>query len=349
MPVRQPKPKRIGLRSARRGISKTIAELAVLKTSEAQVLSAAVEHRGDVLATVARISDKEAGLRAQIARIETEPENARVEGMKVEERKLDGEIKEVELRLYEMRARQRVLRGEIREAENSVQAKLSSYNNALALAEREARGFLARPPPEGGRVKMGVWTLPRERRTLEMVREMYGDEEESLKGRIEDVVKEREALEEGGRVWGDVVAEVMGVEEGLRAEMGRMGEGKREREKGMRRVLEGMGMARVRVEEKMGVAVERGWRLLVCAIGAEGEALGEGIAVLEGALRAVSGAGTGGEGDLIGDEGHDCQGVVQGPNNDGGGALLDRSEDEDDGPGPELLIEEHEDPRGQAF
>ena len=358
-PVRQPKPRRIGLGSARRGISRTMAELAVLKTQEAAALAVEIDRRVEVLATVDGILAKGAGLRAQIQKIESESASEQsLRGMQSEEASLDAEIKEVEGRLYAMRSRQRVLRLEISGVENGVQAKLSSYRNALGLAEKEARGLVARPLLEGERravvrVQTGLWALPRERRTLEMVREHYGEEEGVMKGLVEGVENEREALEEGGEVWGEVMEAVMGVEEALRMEMKRMREATRE--VGMKRILERMGEAIRKIEDKLLVADQKGWNLLVAAIGAEAEALREGYRVLEGALREAVGDEEQSENvpeDLLGEEGvggkeetgeHGLEELENGlkPNNTG--TLLDRSEEEDDGPGPELLIEDHED------
>ena len=331
-----------------------MADLAVLKTQEAQALELEVEKREDVLSAAARIADKDAGLRAQIQKIEAEPANERVRGLKLEERALDDEIKEVELRLYEMKARQRVLRQEVQGLENGVQAKLSSYRNALGLAEKEAQRFVARPLLEGERtvkVKTGLWALPKDRRTLEMVREYYGDESEDMRKQIEQIERERDALEEGKEVWGEVVEAVMGVEEALRAEMKNLQE--MTREAGMKRVLRRMTEAKGDIEGKLGFAEGKGWNLLVAAIGAEVEALHEGFEVMEGALRESAGGDH--RENLVGDGAHDMSGQTAKANGHGleelggrkehnvAGAPSGRFEDEDDGPGPDLLVEEHED------
>ncbi len=202
MPVRQPKPKHIGLRSARKGISRTMADLAVLKTEEAQTLELEVERREDVIAGAASIAKKDAGLREHIRNIETEPASERVRGLNEEEKALDLEIKETELRLYEMKARGRVLKHEVQSLENGMQAKLSSYRNALGLAQKEAQQFVAKPLLEGersSRVKTGLWALPKERRTLEMVREHYKDESSIIKRQIGKVERSNKRWRRGKR------------------------------------------------------------------------------------------------------------------------------------------------------
>lgn len=356
MPVRQPKPKRIGLRSARRGISRTMAELAVLKTQESEALAVESDRRAEALSAVNRTLEKEAGLRAQIQKIEDESmSEQRLQGMKVEEASLDADIKEVEGRLYEMKARQRVLKLEISGVENRAQAKLSSYRNALGLAEKEAKGLLARPLLEverESRVKTGLWALPKERRTLEMMREHYGEEEGAIKGQIEGLEKERDALEEGGEIWAEVVETVMEVEEALRREMKSLQE--ETREVGMKRILERMKEALTKIEESLMAADEKGWNLLVAAIGAEAEALGEGYKILEGALHEAAGndqgseipkdvAGRGQDGREAETGKHGLEELGNGVNPHVSGPISTKSEEDDDGPGPELLIEDHED------
>ena len=353
MPVRQPKPKRIGLRSARNGISRTMADLAVLKTEEAQVLELGVERREEVIAGATRISEKDAGLREHIRKIETEPASERVRGLREEEKALDVEIKETELRLYRLRAKQRVMKHEVQSLENGMQAKLSSYRNALGLAEKEAQQFVAKPLLEGertARVKSGLWALPKERRTLEMVREYYGDETEIMKRQIEEVGKERRALEEGQEVWKDVVDVVLRMEETLRTEMKNMQEDTREA--GMRRILGRLGKAKGKVERQMALAEDRGWNLLMVAIGAEVEALEEGFKVLEDALQKTRGETQ--EEDLLRDDpGHERDRrrdvaekvhpeAPDGPDTNGPNTRLGRSEEEDDEPGPELLVQAEE-------
>ena len=349
MPIRQPKPKKIGLRSARRGIGRTMSDLARIKDEEARVLEEELEKRDDCVTSIDRISAKSEGLRQQIETIEQEPANTRIAELKGTEKALGTEIHDLETRLYEMKARQRHLLREIQGAENSVQSKLSSYKNALQLAEKEARDFLARPPyQETSRKGEGVWALPAPRRTLEMAREQFVDERTGLGSHIQGVSREREALEEGGKVWGDVVREVSDVEGLLQVEMRALQiqrEGRRA-EEGMRSILERMRVAQRSIEDSLHNAEKRDWKLLVCCIGAELEALIEGQGVLREAFRA--------SGMHVELEEHppDSQKARFEP----GASLVDtngsversenrseeRSEDEDDGPGPDLLISQDE-------
>ena len=342
LPIRQPKVKKIGLRGARRGISRTMSDLARIKDEEARVLEEELEQRDAYVSSVERISAKSEGLRQQIKTIEQEPANTRIAELKSTEKALGTEIHDLETKLYEMKARQRHLLREIQGAENSVQSKLSSYRNALQLAEKEARDFLTRPPYQGTSQKgESVWALPAQRRTLEMAKEQFVDERMGLGRRFKSVVREREALEEGGKMWGDVVREVGDVEGLLQVEMrglqkqrlGRMAE------EGMKRILERMRDAQHAIEGCLHTAEERNWRLLVSCIGAELEALIEGQGVLKEAFEA-SGVHVELDGEHA--KGQQARNEPSTSLVDTNGRSEDRSEDEDDGPGADLLISQDE-------
>ena len=363
IPVRQPAQKKPGLRSARRGISRVISELAGVKWEEVKALSEEAEAVENVSATVESFETKIVGLKGKIQGIEDEDEKKRIEGMKKEEVALGRDIQELETRLFQMRNRQKALGREIESLTSGLQSRLSSYEAALSLAEKEIVSFVARPPPVvSNEAKEAVWALPRERRTLGMVGEWCGETKEGLMGQMESAQSEAKALEEGGEVWREVVKVVDGVEEALRKEMGRMedplvGIVNERPENGMKGMLEVMGKARERVEEKLDLAEKRDWRLLLCCVGAELEALIEGQAVLEGAMEmAREGRGERdlGNGRSEGRENgatykapsfvddmstpiprpQEPPSLLQGP--------MERSEDEDDEPGPELLISHHE-------
>ena len=359
VPVRQPVKRKLGLRGARRGISRAISDLADLKLQEARVLEDEVSQRDDVLYTVQGFERKSAGLQGHIRDIESEDTTRQVNTLQAEEKVLGSEIHELETRLYEMKARQRHLLREIDGLNNSVQSKLSSYKSALALAEKDIKTFLARPSLQSANhtaAATGIWSLPRERRTLEMAKEHYTDEKHALRERFSAVEAEKEALEDGGAVWEEVVQEVSHVEKMLREEMqhmqGPLLETGNEQQpaEGMKKILQTMQKARSRIESKLDLAETKNWKLLVCCIGAELEAMVEGQGVLEGALEAASSRGElgrekgkgglngNGTGALLSEERPDLEHANELLNVEG-----ERSEDEDDGPGPELLISHHDD------
>lgn len=359
VPVRQPPQRKIGLRRARNGIAQAISDLGNLKCEESRILGDEVAEREGIISTISGFERKSTGLRTQIQEIESEDTSRHVENLKAEERTLGNSIHDIETRLYEMKARHRHLIREIDGLNNSVQSKLSSYQSALSLAEKDIQRFLSRPPVETSTNRTtGVWALPKERRTLEMAKEHYNEEQQTLKAQREAVEAEQCALEEGKVVWEEVVRQVDLVEKSLREEMHRMQSRtararKNETSQGMRQILQMMHNSRKELESKLDLAETNNWKLLVCCIGAELEALIEGQTVLEGALEAsMAGQESYSEAAPKGNTGvHAAEGAliddstsVSSPQDllSPTRGFLGRSEDEDDGPGPELLISQHE-------
>ncbi|KAL2024941.1 hypothetical protein VTK56DRAFT_3640 [Thermocarpiscus australiensis] len=158
-----------------------------------------------------------------------------------------------------------------------------------------------------------------ERRTVEMAREWWEGEVALLERRKAEVDRERAALEEGVEVWKGAVKLVSEFEAGLRREMRGGGDamqmhqdkGKAREgdfttrtappapEQAMYAQLDKMGAVITGLEERLHVAEEKGWNLLVCAIGAELEAFRQAESLLREALRAagVDDGGTSNGGD----------------------------------------------------
>ena len=358
VPVRQPAKRKLGLKGARRGIARAISDLASLKIEEGRVLEGELLQRAEAINTVQRIEAKTVGLKEHIDKIGSEETTRQVEVLKGEEKTLDLEIRVLETQLWEKKARHRRLLQDIENLDSGVQSKLSSYQSALTMAEKESRRFLERPPVWGNRIAKttGLRALPAERRTLQMAREQYTEEQVILRKHFDDVETEKAALEDGSGVWNEVVEEVNGVEKLLRQEMQGMkaplvqenGDGNSRG--GMRRILEQMSKARSRIESKLEVCEARDWKLLICCIGAELEAMTEGQRVLQSAFEStqrsedeeyvskdgnvhVTGTTSVSPIDL---SAHLQQLGKHTPPEPRG--VLDRSEDEDDGPGPDLLI-----------
>ena len=376
VPPRQPGKKRLGLQGARKGIARTITALSSLKSEEVGVLEDEVTKQDDLLFMVEGFEQKSTGLQDQIREIESEESSKRVADLKQEEQALGSDIHQLETKLYEMKARHRHLLLEIDGLNSRVQSKLSSYQSALAMTQKDIRAFLARPPMDNtSATTTGIWTLPKERRTLEMAKEDCAEKQQSLQRRCEDVQAEITALDNGSAIWKEVVDEVTAVEQALRTEMQNMQTPSSKTTKGpvaarsaaaaqgMQKILQMMQTARALLESKLDHAETRNWRLLIVCIGAELEALSEGQSVLEGALessrkveqkgkqRSQDGAGfdssqrNGGaastieDGPLIDDtalgpSSHDDSSPARG--------FLEGCEDEDEGPGPELLISQHD-------
>ena len=376
-PTRHAKSKPLSLNGARRGIGQAISSLTALKTQESEILQTELEARTQDILAINKFTTKQDGLRDAIATISSQQSSQRLEEMRSEEQSLNHEIQDLEDKLAQMRARKQYLVREIRGLESSVGAKLSSYTESLRLVEQEAKRWLSRPPVNTLRnnrdakgkenEETSLWQLPKERRTLGMAREWAMGEEELYKNRLETVETERQALEDGGDLWMEVRKIVGGVEKGLRDTLKAGGSGSKDMEK----VLGDMVVAKGAVDRVLRESEKKGWRLLVACVGAEAEALGEGMDVLRGALEAENGDShshqyqqphvrqhkhqnedrgrdRNREGDLLGEAndldefkrstGEDCVADMTTTHE-----TAQKSEDDDDGPGPDLLISHLED------
>ncbi len=364
VPVRQPVRKRVGLRSARQGISRAMRELAEIKSEEAQVFDSDMSERDNVLAQVEGWEQKRKGLESEISGIQSNEEGRRMPELAREAGRMEAEIKELETRLYEMRAKHRVVTAEISQIENSVQSKLSSYKASLSIVDSQVRRFLAKPPlsttlrrPD----ESSLFALPAKRRTLDMAREHWQTERVELAKKKEEVVVERNALEDGVIVWNDVVSEVTTFEKRLRLDMQRMGPISQAipsdsddhgiPSSGMDKVLRDMDQVILRIESKLKLAEAKDWKLLVCCIGAELGAFKEGKEILQKALDVAASQSTHEMPSQSDDEGVRLDRDRRGSDellNHGLEELhrpaletsngTERSEDEDEDPDPELLI-----------
>lgn len=323
IPIRQPARRKIGLHGARRGITRAISSLAHLKSSQATLLSSELDEKSSDLFTVQSLSAKQSNLAEQIRAIEQRKDaSGRISEMKKEKKVLDEEIRELKDRLWQMKARQDKLLGDIQGLENRVESQLSSYKAALELAKKEARSLLRRAPRAtatitanvviGGQYRKsteeGIWSLPPDRRTLPMAEEHFLEEQQTLRKLIEAAKFEQTECEEGAQVWEDVVRSVSAVETMLRTEMQRNthsstppprppllhheiqpddtnNESTESSPEAKMKKFHGEIHRSIHfLESKLGLARQRGWKLLDVCISAEVEAMREGEQVLTDAL-----------------------------------------------------------------
>ncbi|KAL8857944.1 MAG: hypothetical protein Q9178_005563 [Gyalolechia marmorata] len=368
------------LQGARQEIRTAISDLHALKQQNADLVATDLQTATREVEYITALQTKKSKLESAIHEMETSDRSAELDALAKEEEMLGRKIHDLENQLFEMRGRLRVVRQGLREGRNREEAEVSSFRGSLELVGREEREVL-----EGGRRKRktvlgavtgkggkgkgeGVWDLPPKRRTLAMVGEFYDGEREVLRKKLEGVENESRALEEGGRVWDDVVREVGNVERMLESQMNvglhndnnRAGWDDRDRERGrgdgIRSVLEAMAHAREKIGEKLKLAESKGWNLLVVCVGAELEALVEGEEVLRGVLGLEGGVGDG--------EGSVGVGAGNNGSSGGGGKATELNDfrgldmmhgdkgmvedtDDDDEPGPELLLSMQEDDIGQ--
>ena len=298
MPVRQPAAKKIGLLAAREGIFKSIYDLLKLREEERGLLSTRDDERSDALIEIEGFSSKRAGLQETISSIGNSRDSQCPTELRNEAHALESEIHDLETKLYEMKAKHQHVVREISEIENSVESKLSSYKGSLSLLESNIRNYLQNPPlqPLSTTDDSSFYTLNPKRRTLDMAREHWKTEQEKLHSRQSDVESEIQALEAGGGVWKQVVMDVTGFEKRLRAEMRRSLQAQsqvldrdellksKDNSEPAKAVLDDLKSITHRVESHLNFAEEHDWKLLVCCIAAELEALREARVMLSDAF-----------------------------------------------------------------
>ncbi|KAI2708490.1 hypothetical protein CBS147332_6551 [Penicillium roqueforti] len=295
VPARQPTPKKIGLRAAREGIFQSIYDLLKLREEEREILISQTNERENALHDIQSFLSRRNGLEDAITTIHGDEESRRSKQLEQEARNLETDIHELETRLYEMKAKHRHLANEISHINNSVDAKLSSYTQSLSLLDSDIRNYLRDPPIQPLSQSSGESTfhsLNPKRRTLDMAQEHWNTEQVGLHSRQQQVDAEILALEEGGGIWKQVVSAVTGFEKRLQANMRHyveMTTPTTESEVStptgykdglVRSILDDLKSTTHRVESHLELAEDKDWKLLVCCIAAELEALREARGLL---------------------------------------------------------------------
>jgi hypothetical protein len=347
-------------------------EFVLLKEEELKVLNEQGRRREQAIRKVIVLEDKKAGLNNQIAEIKNEEGAQLANSIKVEAENLESEIKRLEDELAEKKARHRHLISQASQRENSVQSKLSSFETSMKILDSEIKGFLKQPPIEQSllvgddeAVPAGdFYALNPKRRTLDLAKDHWQGEGAMLRDRKKDVTAEMTALREGSEMWRDILTAISGFEKWLRKQTNELSRILPDEPNDMSSALTRIDSMINMLEQRNQLAEERGWNLLVCAIGAELEAYRGGKALLSRSLGLAS------------ENGEDSQGTLEseliqydGVNENGRGlhgsneslkatmlamnGALDilpqempsrgsrpdsRSESEDEGPGPDFLI-----------
>ncbi|KAJ5090630.1 hypothetical protein N7532_009314 [Penicillium argentinense] len=288
LPARHPVPKHIGLKAARQGIFQSIYDLLKLREEEREILCTQTDERDNALHEIQGFTSTRTGLEETISNIRNNRENQRAKSLQEEARTLETDIRELETRLYEMKARHRHIVSQISHIENSVEAKLSSYTEALSLLQKDIQNYLRDPPvqPLSQRKNESTfYALNPKRRTLEMAQEHWQTEQDSLHKRQQEVDAEIMALEEGGGVWKQAIADISGFEKRLRTSMRRYikletqsntmeeSQGGGTKEEIAAGVTADLDQITKKLESYLERAESKDWKLLVCCIAAELEAL----------------------------------------------------------------------------
>jgi hypothetical protein len=299
-PGSRPAKKRLGLRSARKGLYTTITALSGIKREELQSLDAEVEDAERKLQQIDTWGTKRKGLEDASSGVDEGEDTVRVQRLRQEADVLQDSIQEVEVQLADMKAKHRKLVRQIAAAENSTQAKLASYTQSISLLEADVQKFLSLQPSvpqprlEASNGQLSIWQLPPKRRTLEMAKAYFAEERDSTIERRRQVEQEKEALELGGKMWMDVAVSVTEFEKRVRAEMsgadmansGHAWDDQPQSSPGerLKELLVQMDTVIEDLESKLHTAEEKNWKLLIAAIGAELDALRQGRTILKGVL-----------------------------------------------------------------
>lgn len=311
IPVRQPKSnKPRGLRFARTGLRRTISSLTQLKAEEDAHVDEALVARRKALNQLERLKMRQDSVSTELKALEDDSEEPLGQELRELGSRYDSvseEIRELEEKLKALRNQRRWLRDTMEEVKNRREAGLSGYRGALKDVDSEVTALMHRPPIQpldlealqpGGRGKtsptggLEFMRLIPERRTLEMAKAWWEAEVTVLEQRKAKIEEDRQALEEGGAVWTEVMRLVSDYESRLRQLMkGEMPEtspkGKDKvpsQDEVIRSQLPEMEKIAEDLERHMHHAEDNHWNLLICAIGAELEAFSGAIDMLKSAL-----------------------------------------------------------------
>ncbi|KAL2836557.1 hypothetical protein BJY01DRAFT_54678 [Aspergillus pseudoustus] len=295
VPVRQPAAKKIGLRAAREGIFTSMYDLLRLREEEHELLSFRLEERDVGLHEIETFSTKRSALESSISAINDNRDSQLSQELREESIKLETEIHEVENKLSQMKARHHHVVQELHQIENTVESKLSSYKESLSLLDSDIRRFLKSPPVKPSVMSTdseSFYSLKPSRRTLEMAQEYWEQEQSELQHRQKEVTTEIEALDEGGGLWKEVVENISGFEKRLKRTMRQsilsqsqllqrdISSNSNAESDMIRGIMEHLSQTTDLVEQHLDYAEERDWKLLVCCISAELEALREARGLL---------------------------------------------------------------------
>ncbi|KJR82402.1 uncharacterized protein SPSK_03110 [Sporothrix schenckii 1099-18] len=149
IPVRQPKPRKLGLRAARAGLARSISLLADLKAEEDESLTMALQARKRALAHLRRLASRRSDIARELQFLETddaEPLTRELATLRSAHASTTQQITELEDQLTMLRQRKRTLEGRIEDAVNQRESGLSGYRGALKDVDAQLTAVLRRPP-----------------------------------------------------------------------------------------------------------------------------------------------------------------------------------------------------------
>lgn len=288
-PVRQPIGKPTSLRAARRGIRDSLLELAEIKQDELEACAVEIYRAERNHDTAADFEERQTKLWSEMEAIEKREKRKQRDQLLSEDAALQEQINIIEAQLSRLKDQRRAVRLQLEDITNSVDSKLSSYKQSIKLLESDISTFLRSQSGPGGHDELSYLALAPQRRTIRMAREHALGEKQSLQSRQQKAKEESEALHEGLSVWRDTMTTVVNFESLLRAGISGLGPPNRDHDpnEDMQQLLLEMNNVIEDLESKAKLAEVRGWKLLVCSIGAELEAFKQGRNMLRGVAQTV--------------------------------------------------------------
>ncbi|RYP45324.1 hypothetical protein DL768_008308 [Monosporascus sp. mg162] len=343
IPVRQPPEKILSLGQARSRIIGVMQMLASLKAEEDAYIASALAERKTGLSKLAMLKTQHQQIKKDIHEIEKDP----ADPLTNEIRTIEGELQTVSSQIEEYK---RLLRGaeqtkaalerRLEEAKSEAESRLSGYKGALRECEAGMRDLVRRPgirvlepaqfrdqgedgeaaaaaAADGHITGTEFFRLRPERRTLPMARDWWEGEVAVLERRRAAVERERAALEEGERVWADVIDTIERHEEQLTGALSSSG-GSSSPADVLRGQWDLLLDVIAKLERTLAHVEERGWTLLVAAVGAELSVYYDARKMLRSILgsmglsprgtspeKARASTSSGGNGNLVGMDEHD--------------------------------------------
>jgi hypothetical protein len=294
-----------------------LAAFAQLKAEEEAHVNEAIAHRTQALNHLSRLQKRRENISVELHSLEEdeeEPLGQELRQLDAKHESLNQEIRRLEEKLVGMRNQRRVVRSQMEDVRNRREAGLSGYRGALQEVDSETSSLMRRPPIEPLDLEAIMEGLPGaeesfgsaggaeflkmipERRTADMAKTWWEGEMSLLEQRKSQVSMDRQALEEGGIVWEEVVSLVSGYESRLRKLMSgsqspipstssfKGKEKEATQEELLQHQMVEMDSVAKEVEKRMEIAEDKHWNLLICAIGAELEAFREAQELLRDAL-----------------------------------------------------------------
>jgi hypothetical protein len=323
---KRPAGRKLGLRSARRGIHRNILALSALKEEELQELEVEEEKTTETLNQIDAWESKRGGLEEATQNVRTEEDNVRVQRLRHEAEVLGADIQQAEEQLMEMKLRHRKLMSQATAVENSVQAKLASYTSSLRLLEEDVQKFLRRGAPSDPRASRSqsrnydetsqtpYLQTPVKQRSLQRAKDHYQTHHATTSRQRQSLSHEKHALDTGAALWQQATHEIHTFETLLRNEMALLSSSTSSPQQQhpwddddpnhepssspssqqqypnnttrLKALLTNMSSLLTNLQTNLSTAESQNWNLLIAAFGAEISALEKGREILEGVLRA---------------------------------------------------------------